>query len=433
MNYAPKAIFAAALSLGIAGAIVATPAVAQKKPKKGEAPAGPQLKLSEPVRKAMAAAQAATDDATKLTNIAAAEAAATTDDDRYVVAASKLPIVAKGADRQALLPLLDTLIANPKTPSADLGRLTYFRGALAFEQKKSAEALPYFMKARALGFTSADLPLQIAQAQVDSGNVPAGVAEINTAITAEAAAGRKAPEAWYNYAIGKLYGTGDRAATAEWMRKAIVAYPTPQNWRKMILIYRDSVAKGAAPLDRGQKLDLFRLMRVTQALADQNDYLEYADLAFQGGLPTESMRVIDEGKAQGKIPAANATATRIRADAVTAAKAEGSLAALEKNAAASANGRTALGTADAYLALGQFDKAVPLYRLALTKGSVDTSVVNLRLGQALAQSNQKAEAKTAFAGVTSGANKDIAGLWTQWIDMGSAAPTAVAATPAATN
>lgn len=428
MKFVPKAMFAAALTVGLAGAVVVTPAVAQKK-KKGEEAAGPQLKLTESVRKSIAAAQAATDDATKMTNIAAAEAAAVSDDDKYVVAAMKLPIIAKGTDRAALVPLLDTLIVNPKTPAADLPRLTYFRGALAFENKKSAEALPYLVKARSLGYTSPDLALQIAQANVDSGNVPAGIAEIQTAIDAEKAAGRKAPEAWYSYAIGKLYTSGDRAATSTWMKAALAAYPTPQNWRKMIIIYRDSVAKGAAPLDRGQKLDLFRLMRVTQSLADQNDFLEYADLAFQAGLPTESMRVIDEGKTSGKIQATNTTATRIRADAATAAKAEGSLAALEKQAAASPNGKTAAGTGDAYLAQGQFDKAVPLYRLALQKGGVDASVVNLRLGQALAQSNQKAEAKTAFATVATGPGKDIAGLWTQWIDLAGAP----AAAPAATN
>lgn len=423
MKFLSRAIVAAALTTGLTGAMIATPAVAQKK-KKEEAPAGPQLKLTEAVRKAIAEAQKATDDAVKAPLIAQAEAAAVSDDDRYVVNAMKLPIAAKTNDRAAMLPILDALIANPKTPQADLARMNYFRGAIAYEQKKYAEALPYLNKARQLGYTSADLPLQIAQANVESGNVPAGVAEIKTAIEAEKTAGRKAPEAWYNYAIAKLYTSGDRAGTSQWMKEALATYPTPQNWRKMIVIYRDSVAKGAQPLDRAQKLDLFRLMRVTQALADQNDFLEYADLAYQAGLPTEAMRVIDEGKTQGKIPAANTTATRIRADAATAAKAETPMATLEKNAAAAANGRSALGTGDAYLALGQFDKAVPMYRLALQKGGVDNQVANLRLGQALAQSGNKAEAKTALAAVTTGPAKDIAGLWTQWIDQSAGATAA---------
>ena len=422
MTFITRAALAAALTMGLSTTAMVAPAAAQKN-KKGDDGA-PQLKLSDAVRKPVAAAQAAlaaNDTATALAQLATAEAAAKTDDERYIVAALRLKPAAEGGDRSKMIPVLDALIANPKTPAADLPRYTYFRGALAFEAKRNQEALPYLIKARELGYSSPELPLQIAQASVDSGNISGGVAEINKAIDAETAAGRKAPQAWYDYAISRLYNSGDRAQSAVWLKKSIAAYPTPQNWRKMIIIYRDGDKGGRTALDKGQRLDLYRLLGATNALADQGDYLEFADLALQFGLPAEAVRVIDAGRSKGIVPAANGSAKQIYAQAQDGVKRDTPLATLEKQANAAANGKAAASTADAYLAAGEYAKASTLYRTALQKGGVDASLVNLHLGIALAQSGQKAEAKTAFAAVTAGANADIAGFWTQWVDQSGAA------------
>ena len=159
-------------------------------------------------------------------------------------------------------------------------------------------------------------------------------------------------------------------------RKALVAYPSPQNWRRSILIYRDGSEKGAKALDKSQRLDLYRLMRITKALADRGDYLEYADIAYQAGLPTEAIRMIAEGKAAGAVTATDGTAANILAGAQNSARQEGSLTTLEKQAATSANGKVASATGDAYFANGNFAKAVELYRLSLQKGGVDSSKVN---------------------------------------------------------
>jgi hypothetical protein len=436
MKFVSKAAVAAAVTVGLAGAAMSSPALAQKKNKKEEAAAAaaaangqPQLKLSEPFRKqaqVMQTAAAAGDAVALQAAVDAATPLATTDDEKYFLAAIQLPVVAKANDRAKLATLLDVLIANPKTPPANVAQYNYLRGEFYAEQKKWGEALPYLTRARDLGHKTDDLTLRISQAHIEAGNVPAGIAELQRAVDAEVAAGRKPPEAWYNYGIARLYTSGDRAGATTWMKRALVAYPTPQNWRKTIIIFRDNAAKGQAALTRPQKLDLFRLMRASNALADQNDYLEYADLAFNAGVPAESMRVIDEGKAQGKIPAANASAARIRLDAANAVKLETPLATLERQAAAGAKGRTAAGTGDAYLANGEPAKAIPLYRLALQKGGVDAQQVNLRLGMALALTGAKPEAKTTLAGVNQGANADIAGLWAQWVDMSGTGAVAAA-------
>ncbi|MGK6319829.1 hypothetical protein [Sphingomonas sp. DT-204] len=421
MKLISHAALVAVLTAGVAATAVTTPAVAQKKKEKDAG--APQLNLSEAIRKPVSEAQAAIaakDNTTAMAKIAEAEAIAKTDDDRYVVNALKLPIIAQGQDQNALLPVLDALISNPKTPQTDLPRYNYFRGAIPFQNKKYADALPYLTKARDLGYQDQNLALQIAQSMVETGNVAGGVAEIDKAIKAEEAAGRKAPQDWYNYAVAKLFTTGQKGETAAWLQRSVKAYPTTENWRKVILVYRDGrEAKGGQPLDRSQRLDLFRLMRATKALADQSDYLEYANLAYQAGLPYETKAVLDEGKATGKIPATNATATQLLRDAQAAIKSDAPLATIEKQA--STSGKAAMSAGDVNLALGNYAKAVEFYKLALSKGGVDTSEANLRLGQALTQAGDKAGARTAFQGVTTAPRSEIAGFWTNWMDLSPAA------------
>lgn len=428
MKFISKVALAAALATGFTAAAV-DPAVAQKKGK--EEAGAPQLKLSDAVRKPIAAAQAAynaNDFPTALSQLAIAEPLAKTDDERYIVAALRLQTYAKTNDRTGMIPALDALLANAKTPATDKPRYAYFRGSLAFDQKKYAEGLPYLKQARDLGYQDPNLALQIAQAQVDSGDVAGGLSEIDKAVAAETAAGRKAPEAWYSYAVSKAYGAGQHEQTTAWLQKSLVAYPTPQNWRKALLVYREGTeAKGGVKLDRGQQLDLFRLMRATKSLADRGDYLEYGNLAYQAGLPQETKAIIDEGRATTKVPTTDSTATGLINDSNTALKSEGTLASFEPRAKAAPNGKLAAGTADGYLATGNTAKAIEFYRLALSKGGVDTNEVNLHLGAALAQAGQKAEAKTAFQAVSTGPRKDIAGFWMQYLDVGSAG----SATPAA--
>lgn len=429
MRFVSKFALAAVLSTGLAGFAAVQPAIAQQKPG-----AAPVIKTSDAARKFLAAAQDALkkgDTATAEAQLAEAEKVASTDGDRYFVASLRLPIIAKTNDRARLIPVLDALIASPITPQVDRARMNYFRGAFAFEARRYAEALPYLKSARDLGYPDANLQLQIGQSMIESGDLTGGVAEIDRAIENETKAGRKAPGDWYQYVIGQLYKGKQAEPLKLWLMKSIVAYPTPQNWRQALLVYRDSLEKSATKPDRPLMLDLFRLLRITKSMADRGDYLEYADTAYYAGLAGEAKSVLLEGRSTGKLPATDPGISRLLADAETAIKSEGSLAGVEARAKAAPTGKPAAQTGDAYLAFNQYPKAIELYRYALQKGGADPATVNLHLGIALANSNQNAEAKTAFEAVTAGPRKDLAEFWLQYLALGVSAPTPAAAAPAA--
>jgi tetratricopeptide (TPR) repeat protein len=256
----------------------------------------------------------------------------------------------------------------------------------------------------------------LAQAYFDANNIAAGAAEMDKAIATERAAGKKPDENWYNVVFVRFYNAHDRANSALWATRWLKDYPTAENWRRLIVNYRNSQNNGVQ-LSKGQKLDMFRLMRATHALADENDYLDYANSAQQTGLPWEAVTVIGEAKAANKIAAGAPQFNVILTASQTQVKSEGSLDALIKPSQAAANGKMAAESGDAFLASDNYAQAVELYDVALQKGSVDTDAVNLHRGVALFKLGRKDEARTAFGQVKTAPFSDIAGFWVTWMDL----------------
>ncbi|GAA0732312.1 tetratricopeptide repeat protein [Sphingomonas japonica] len=423
MSFVSKIALAAMLSTGTVAVMLPIPAAAQDKKAQEE----PPIEISEEFRAAIVPVQTAItakDYATAEAGLATARPLAQNDQEKYFVAALGLGVAQSKNDYAGMARELDELIRNPKTPPADLANYTLVRGQIAYNAKDMAAAKTYLTRAQQLGATDPNLPLMLAQTNLSGGNVAAGAAEIEKAIAAKKAAGEPVPEDWYKVTVSRLYQANDKAGALTWLKRQLADYPTTANWRSTILVYREGVD---ASLDDGARIDLFRLMRSAGALANQSDYIEYADLAFRAGLPYESKAVIDEGLASGKLPRSS-TATSLLAESNKSIKQEGSLSAQEAKAKSASDGRPASQLADAYLADGQNAKAAELYRLALQKGGAKTEEVNLRLGIAHARANQTAEAKQSFAAVASKPRADIASLWTTYLDnpprAGSTAPAA---------
>lgn len=433
MKTISKAAFAALLLAG-SSALAITPAAA--KDKKEDAQSG--VKLSDEFRKAAAPAQtalAAGDLATAETNVTAAEAAAKTDDERYIAAELRLQLLSKQnantandaasvarSDASYKAPL-DSLLTNPKTPADQRGKLANARGQIAFNEKNYADAVKYYTMAQQAGYSDPDMSLGLAKAKVQSGDIPGGIAVIDTVVKADEAKGQKAPEDLYKYAVANLYKTNDRATTLDWVKRWLAAYPSNENWRNAIIVFGFQ-GPTAARMGKPEKLDLYRLMSATGAIADRGDYLEYAQYANDLGLPDEAKSVIAKGKAAGKIPASDADAAAIGKTAANGIASEGSLASLATKAASSAKGDLAQQTADAYLGQGNYAKAIELYKLALQKGPANADQANMHLGIAQAMSGDKASAQTSFAAVQNEPAKDIASLWQAYAGGVGAAPAA---------
>lgn len=422
MKRISTAVLTAALVTGLAGVTIAVPAVAKKKEEAKPASNAVSKEVGVAVEKAKAAS-AAKDSVALEAAVVEVEAAAKTDYEkylasylRYVLIQDKIYKASSGTngvfDPAPMIAPLDQLIANPTTPADMRPQFEYSRATIAYDQQNWALATQLFTAAQTHGSTQANLPLYLAKTKIQGGNAAGGMADLDALF----ASGKPQTDDFYRYAIQQSYNAGLRTETVKWMGRWVVAYPTSKGWRTALAFYGFS-AKPLAKLDKRAQVDLFRLMRQTKALADQNDYEEYAQRAIDIGLPDEAKMVIDEGKATGKIPAAPSSVIKaLASDAAAQITAEGSFDALEKKAAASPTGPLSAQTGDAYLGRSNYAKAVALYRQALTKGGVNNDEVNTHLGIALAMSGDAAGAKAAFALVTGAPRNDIAAFWTIYLD-----------------
>jgi hypothetical protein len=419
-----KLALALALSTGATGVMLAPPATAQKK--KDDKKAGP--KMSPEALKAAQTAQtalAAKDVATAEPAIVQLEGIAKTDDEKYFAAAMRYNVEqikiqnARTAnpnapvDETVLAKPIEALMASPNTPAAEKGKLAYQRGLLAYNSKQFPTAIQFFDQAKQLGYSDPNLVIQTAQAKVGNNDVAGGLSDLQAEVQRLNASGQKAPEDIYRYGIARS-NAAKLPSTMTWLQSYVSAYPSAKNWRDVVVTYGLS-SNSIAKLDDSQKIDLFRLLRQTKALADQNDYLEYADDVQRRGLPAEALAVIKEGQAAGKIPASNTLAKSMVTEATRQVAAEGSLAPLKAKANAAATGKLAAGTADAYLGQDNYAEAAALYRVALQKGGVDADEVNTHLGIALAKSGDKAGAKAAFDAVKGTPRAGIAALWNGYL------------------
>jgi hypothetical protein len=414
------------LALGLAlaaGFGMAAPSIAKDKKENTEAAKfSPELSKGfrnavQPFQKALSAK----DYATAQSLLPAVEAAASAPDEKYYVGQFKIAL-GQGLQNQELMKagVIEALNSGSQGVEPDRGKFSWYAGQFAFQSKDYPTAIQYLTAAKTAGYQPKDasgqpdsnFQIMLAESYFQTKQVPQGMAVLEEAIKSEEAAGRKAPQSWYGRAASIAYQSKNMAEAAKWTRAQVAAYPTPENWRSALVIFGDS-----NHFDDQTQLDLLRLKRFAGALAGERDYYEYAVLADKVGLPGEAKAVVDEGRAKGAFDASSKAINEIGAAAgakVTADKA--SLAGSEKSAASAANGRVALGTADAYFGYGDYAKAAQLYQLALQKGGIDANVANLRLGEALAKTGQTAQAKEAFAKVT-GPRAELAQFWSLWADQ----------------
>ncbi|HEU0133600.1 MAG TPA: hypothetical protein VFR28_02165, partial [Allosphingosinicella sp.] len=372
MKSVSRMAFGVALVLGGASMVATAPADAQKK-KKGEAaqPAAQGPALSKEERAALLPVQTAItakDWATAQAALPAADAAATGPGGRYYVGRFQIEI-GLGTNNLALQAQgMDNLIASGQIPVADQPAIYRNQAILASNAGNKAKAEAAY--ARVAELTPNDPEALIALAQVKSELKKPGEAVqlISRAIELKRSAGQPANENWYKFALKLAFdGRRDpalRDASQKLSRDLVAAYPTKENWRDSILIFRDT-----NNLDPAADLDVLRFMRASGSLAGERDWYDLADGLYKAGNYAEAKAVLDDGAAKRMIdPKKAAFADLIR---LTNARMSGDRASLpseESKAMAAATGASALKIGDAFYGYGDHAKAIALYRAALTKG-----------------------------------------------------------------
>lgn len=407
-----------ALVLGGASVVATAPADAQKK-KKGEAaqPANAGITLTKEERAALAPVQTAItakDWATAQAALTAAAPNVTSPGGRYAVGRFQLEI-GLGTNNTAMQGLgLDNLIASGQVEAKDLPVMYRNQAVLANNAGNKAKAEAAYARAIELSPNDPELMISLAQVKNDLKKPADAVQLISRAIEIKRAAGQPVDESWYKYALKLAYdGRSNpalREATQRLSRDLVTAFPTKENWRDSVLIFRDT-----NNLDAAADLDVLRFLRASNALAGERDWYDLVDGLYKAGNYAEAKAVLDDGTAKRMIdPKKAAFAELVRLTNARMAGDRASLGGEESKAMAAATGASALKIGDAFYGYGEHGKAIALYRAALTKGGVDANLVNTRLAMALLASGDRAGAEAAFKSLT-GPRQNLGAFWLAWL------------------
>lgn len=407
---------AAALLAG--AALVATPAIAQKKNDKAAAAPAPP-KLTKGVAVALSEAQKlqqAGDNAGALTKITEAEAVpGLTADDTYMINALRLNSAIGMKDNALIEKSLSAMIATGKVSADNLPKFLKTVGSLALERKDYQTATKAFEQLVQMNPNDSEAIIGLAELYYAQKQSAKAVDSITQAIKVTKAAGQAAPESWYRRRLAIAYDGKQGPAVQASALDLVAAYPNAVNWRDAIIITRDSYPS----LDDQTELDFLRLQMATGSLAGERDYVEYADTALSRGYPGEASAVVAEGIRKNVLVASKPLVAELKKTAdgkVPADKA--SLPGLEKDI--KANPKIALVTGDAYFGYADYAKAASLYKQAVGAANVDQATANLRMGMALAKSGDKAGAAKAFQAVSGGPREALAKYWLAYLNQAAA-------------
>jgi tetratricopeptide (TPR) repeat protein len=369
-----------------------------------QAPAsqGPKITISSKASKAIGELQAAVkanDVANIPAKVAAANAVAQTKDDRYAIAQFQLTAAVASKNTAAEAQAVEAMAASGVLGAERLSQLYTGVGAEFYNAKQYDQASALFQKAASLNPQSAEPLKLLSQAYLAQGNKAQASATLMKVLQMSRATGQKPEQSLYKNAVAMAYEAKSPNAI-ELAREWVAAYPSPDSWSNALAIYRNLQRPATS-------LDVLRLARATNTMSGTGEFHEYAYEAADEANYGEAKAVIAEGIASGKIKATDPVIQEVQGVLKSkAAPTAADLAAAEKSAR---EPQAFLRVGDRYYGAGNFAKAADLYRQALAKG-VDKDVANLRIGEALARSGDKAGA-TAALNAVSGSLAEIAKFW----------------------
>lgn len=422
---AARTALAVALVTGVAaGGLGSAPAYAQKKEK--EAKGGNYSKAfvaaAAPIQKALNDAQAAKQKGTGAAELkaslagapallAAAEAAASTPQDRMTAGQWAVSLGGYVDDVPMRQRGVKNMLDSGLVPAENLTEYQFYLGNFAYSNKDYPTAVDALTKVVQANYKEDSAAELLADSYSQQGKHAEALAALKMAVDARKAAGAPVPGDWFKRANLIAYKNRLGPQAIEWSTMMVENEPTAINW-----LGAGQLVREFGQFTNQESLDLGRLLMRAGAFDNEpryveREYIEYIEAADPRRLPGEVVKVAEAGVAKGVLKANDAFV----ADALSQSKGrlaadKASLAGLERDAKAAADGRGALATADAYLSYGEAAKAEELYKLAVQKGGIDKDRALTRLGIAQVDLGKADEAKATFAQV-GGARAPLAKLW----------------------
>jgi tetratricopeptide (TPR) repeat protein len=354
-------------------------------------------------------------------DLTALAAMATSSDEQIITGQMLANAGVKSNNDEVTLQGLELMIASGKVPAESMAPILYSTFQLHEKAKRYDQARQYLQQAIDGNFSNDQLTpayLQYSMAQIDfsEDKTAAGLDQLNKAIAVAKQNGTPVEENWYRLGLQYAYQNNMSGQVAEFTQGWLKDYPTPDNWRLAIDIYRD-LNSATGRVAQGRLLDVMRLARKVDAVDTRSRAGTYIDVATDLGFPSEIVDMINQGYETGVFNRDDSSISQTLKTAQNkAAEDRRMIGQFEADAAKpNATFGVVMNAGNTLLSMGQPDKAIPHFEKALTIPGADRNEVLQRLGMAQTAAGNHAAAKEAFAQVD-GERAPIAKLWTAYVE-----------------
>jgi tetratricopeptide (TPR) repeat protein len=341
-------------------------------------------------------------------------AAVKSDYDRFFAGSIITQLGAKTQDRALQKQGLQLMLASGQGSPADVGLFNYLLGAMEFDERNYAAARQHGQASLAAGFQGNFAEQQdpwslIVDSYAAEGNGQEGAAFIKKTIADRRAAGQEVREIWILRPLAMAYEKKQADEAADWAALLVAQNPSRENWQKVL-----QVVGALSPADVQLRLDLLRLMALTNSMTDRREYEAYVDAADARIMSNEVGRVLDAGVQAGVFTTGDPFYVETKRLVDERAAADRSEApGLAAEARQASTGSAARSAGNLYLSLADYPAAEEMFKLAVAKGGVDRDQVLTRLGIAQVQQGKYAEARATLAQVT-GPRAPLAEMWSAY-------------------
>jgi len=311
-------------------------------------------------------------------------------------------VAAQAGDNETALRAFDAVLASGNLPAGEQQKILQAQAGIAYRGKDYTKAITYATKYRGLGGNDGGVRTILLQSYFLTNDC----ASVNKLI----GDGRPTEEELQIVANCNLKQK-DNAGYVAAMEKLATYYPKKEYWTDLL----NRVQKKPGFSDR-LALDVYRLKLATGNITSAADYMEFAQLSLQAGIPSEAKTIVDKGYA-AKVLGVGAEADRQKRlkDLVdkSLAEAKAARATAETEAQSAKEGTDLVKIGANYVYEGNADKGIKMMEEGVKRGGLKRPEdAKLQLGEALIAAGHKGKAVNVLKDVkgTDG-TADLARLW----------------------
>jgi tetratricopeptide (TPR) repeat protein len=410
----------------------AQPEAKKKKKKKGEveAPSGPVAEFSPEFRKRAVAVQKAANEKKWAEVIAAFPELdalpGLTPDDQKVLATWRLQATQATGDTDGFTAAIETYLVKGYATPEQVGPMHQQLAAYYNGKKDREKTLTHYRQfVEATPDADPEELMTLGKLYLQNSNYAEAAQWLGKAIDVSKARSTQPDVVLYQLRDRCYVEMNDQTGRLDNLEALVGYYPDKEYYSRIVAVYQTESKD-----DRTVMLNAYRVAVSDPkgGLVTVGGYLGYADTALVAGSPGEAARGLERGMKEGIVPSAGSNQATLQEAKTAVAQDRKSLPGEAAAAAKNSKGEVAVKVGLGYYSTGEYDKAVELVRLGISKGGVARlDDANLLLGAALLELGRRDEAKAAFeaAAAAAGTNKymaRIAGLWLARLGRQETAP-----------